>query len=144
MHVNLASLKTLNPFFNYNLTIYVISAHCLCRAMLLWHWEVLPDFVACFKCFVMCNCIIVAFVHSFILMYSYIHWYVWCLLEIDFMSLLLLPPCPGSFGYGSSVLSPPPPALLAKSKGTAFSKSFLFRLYEKQRLLCECFESSAM
>uniref|UniRef100_A0A4W6CUP2 Uncharacterized protein n=1 Tax=Lates calcarifer TaxID=8187 RepID=A0A4W6CUP2_LATCA len=26
----------------------------------------------------------------------------------------------------------------AKSKGTAFSKSFLFRLYEKRRLLCEC------
>lgn len=53
-------------------------------------------------------------------------------------ALLLLTPCPGSLGCGSFVLSPPPPALLAKSKGTAFSKSFLFRLYEKRRVLCEC------
>ena len=31
------------------------------------------------------------------------------------------------------------PALLAKSKGTAFSQSLAFHLYEKRHLLCECF-----
>lgn len=64
--------------------------------------------------------------------------YSWMFLPFELMFPVLSPLCLDSLGHGSFVPSTLPPAPLAKSKGTAFSKSFLFHLYEKRRLLCEC------
>lgn len=121
----------LNCKLNCNFLQMIIKHHLITKINLQWkvQWKSM-------SCDLQLHCSCCTDLPSMYI-HVYVHWYIWRQPELNSRFLFFLLPA-WALGCGSSVLSPSPPAPLAKSKGTSFSQSFIFRLYEKRRLLCEC------